>query len=57
MCPHQIDEFAIKVECLKLCLNKKKQKKTPSKDSRSKNQETNIPKEEGEREDPTKEIK
>ena len=32
----QIDEFAIKVESLKLCLNKKKQKKTPSKDSRSK---------------------
>ena len=32
----QIDEFAIKVESLKLCLNKKKQKKTPSKDSKSK---------------------
>ena len=33
----QINEFSIKVESLKLlCLNKKKQKKTPSKDSRSK---------------------
>ena len=32
----QIDEFAIKVESLKLCLNKKKQKKAPSKDSRPK---------------------
>ena len=32
----QIDEFAIKVESLRLRLNKKKQKKTPSKDSRSK---------------------
>ena len=32
----EIDEFAIKVESLKLRLNKKKQKKTPSKDSRSK---------------------
>ena len=31
----QIDEFAIKVESLKFCLSKKKQKKTPSKDSRS----------------------
>ena len=29
----QIDEFAIKVESLKLHLTKKKQKKTPSKDS------------------------
>ena len=33
---NQIDEFAIKVESLKLCLNKKEQKKIPSKDSRSK---------------------
>ena len=36
MCLDQIDEFAIKVESLKLCLNKKRQKETPSKDSRSK---------------------
>ena len=53
----QIDEFAIKVESLKLHLNKKKQKKAPSKAFQIKNQETNIPKEEGEREDPTKKIK
>ena len=31
----QIDEFAIKIESLKLRLSKKKQKRTPSKDSRS----------------------
>ena len=31
----QIDEFAIKTESLKLRLSKKKQKRTPSKDSRS----------------------
>ena len=30
----QIDEFAFKVDSLKLHLSKKKQKKTPSKDSR-----------------------
>ena len=46
----QIDEFAIKVESLKLHLNKKKQKKTPSKDSRSKIRRTYISKEEEERE-------
>ena len=31
----QIDEFAIKVESLKLCLNNKRWRKAPSKDSRS----------------------
>ena len=38
----QIDEFAIKVESLKLCLSKKKQKRTPR--FQIKNQEANIPK-------------
>ena len=53
----QIDEFAIKIENLKLRLSKKKQKKTPSKDSRIKDKETNISTKEGKGKDSTKKIK